>query len=102
MNFVWEALQLEDTVKNYEHRNATGWCAPNPLVFHFVKSYTCLLLFLTYSTYMNATITDNWASISDSRNLVAFLHGAKILDSRLWKCAAPLHVSENSTIFFLK
>ncbi|KAG6652821.1 hypothetical protein CIPAW_05G032800 [Carya illinoinensis] len=25
MNFVLEALQLEDTVKNYEHRNATGW-----------------------------------------------------------------------------
>lgn len=25
MNFVMEALELEDTIKNYERRNATGW-----------------------------------------------------------------------------
>uniref|UniRef100_A0A5B7APM4 Putative LMBR1-like membrane protein isoform 2 n=1 Tax=Davidia involucrata TaxID=16924 RepID=A0A5B7APM4_DAVIN len=25
MNFVTEALELEDTIKNYEHRSATGW-----------------------------------------------------------------------------
>ncbi|THG13614.1 hypothetical protein TEA_008453 [Camellia sinensis var. sinensis] len=25
MNFVMEALELEDTVKNYDHRDATGW-----------------------------------------------------------------------------
>ncbi|KAI3752886.1 hypothetical protein L2E82_24926 [Cichorium intybus] len=25
MNFVTEALELEDTIKNYEHRDATGW-----------------------------------------------------------------------------
>ncbi|KVI01831.1 LMBR1-like membrane protein [Cynara cardunculus var. scolymus] len=25
MNFVMEALELEDTLKNYERRNATGW-----------------------------------------------------------------------------
>ncbi|KAL7591401.1 hypothetical protein Lser_V15G34261 [Lactuca serriola] len=25
MNFVTEALELEDTIKNYEHRDSTGW-----------------------------------------------------------------------------
>jgi len=25
MTYVMEALQLEDTVKNYERRNSTGW-----------------------------------------------------------------------------
>jgi hypothetical protein len=26
---VKEALELEDTIKNYERRDSTGWFAPN-------------------------------------------------------------------------
>ena len=29
MSYVMEALELEDTVKNYERRSSTGWSVPN-------------------------------------------------------------------------
>lgn len=32
MTYVLEALELEDTIKNYERRNSTGWCAPNLII----------------------------------------------------------------------
>lgn len=35
MNFVLEALELEDTLKNFERRNATGWFALNPGLLFF-------------------------------------------------------------------
>lgn len=30
MNFVTQALELEDTIKNFEHRSGTGWFAISP------------------------------------------------------------------------
>ena len=34
--FVLEALKLEDTVKNNERRDVTGWFALKPLIFGFI------------------------------------------------------------------
>ena len=34
--FVLEALELEDTVKNNERRDVTGWFALKPLIFGFI------------------------------------------------------------------
>lgn len=37
--FVLEALELEDTIKNYERRDATRWFVPVPtLLFQIVIS----------------------------------------------------------------
>jgi len=45
--FVLEALELEDTVKNYDRRDSTRWFTPNlhlfflivyPLIFYFFTS----------------------------------------------------------------
>lgn len=41
MNFVTEALELEDTMKNYEHCSATGWYML--LLLHY-----CLISFFTF------------------------------------------------------
>lgn len=29
MNYIVKALELEDTIKNYERRAATGWFVPD-------------------------------------------------------------------------
>jgi hypothetical protein len=48
--FVLEALELEDTVKNYDRRDSTGWFTPNlhffflivyPLIFYFFHICLC-------------------------------------------------------------
>lgn len=41
MNFVMEALELEDTLKNYERRDASGWFA---LSFQACFSSHCVSL----------------------------------------------------------
>lgn len=40
--FVLEALELEDTIKNYERRDATGWFAPNNLFLFLIVISVCL------------------------------------------------------------
>ncbi|MFS7967915.1 putative LMBR1-like membrane protein [Helianthus anomalus] len=43
MSFVIEALELEDTLKSYEHRDATGWFA---LLFQACYSFHSVFLYL--------------------------------------------------------
>ncbi|KAJ8765678.1 hypothetical protein K2173_014800 [Erythroxylum novogranatense] len=40
ISYVSEALELEDTIKNYEHGSSTGWFAPNYVVEFF---WRCIL-----------------------------------------------------------
>lgn len=35
MNHVTEGLELEDTIKNYEHQRPNGWSALDPSFFPF-------------------------------------------------------------------
>lgn len=38
MTYVMEALELEDTIKNYDRRSSTGWFALKnlPILYHFL------------------------------------------------------------------
>lgn len=40
MTYVTEALELEDTIKNYERRSMTGWFAPLPSFRLISKVYS--------------------------------------------------------------
>lgn len=46
--FVLEALELEDTVKNYDRRDSTGWFTPN-LHFFFLIVYP-LIFFIFFTS----------------------------------------------------
>ena len=45
MSFVLEALELEDTIKNYERRDATGWSV--------LSTYTTFACLLSYTLFLS-------------------------------------------------
>lgn len=47
MTYVLEALELEDVIKNYERRDATGWCAYTLAFLSFFCSCIMLSVFLS-------------------------------------------------------
>ena len=56
--FVLEALELEDTIKNYDRRDSTGWFALKPtFVFLFVIVSIYPLIFLTVGNVYGFSVT---------------------------------------------
>lgn len=55
MNYVVEALELEDTIKNFERRKSTGWCLLNPL-FYIVRSEILFIFQIAFSVALYAHI----------------------------------------------
>lgn len=65
MTYVSEALQLEDTIKNYERRSSTGWFSSNLVFFCQLYFYECLVVFLQPLMFTYDVISGNMSPVSD-------------------------------------
>lgn len=65
MTYVFEALQLEDTIRNYERRSSTGWFSSNHVFFCLFYFSDILVAFPQLLMFMYDAISGNMYLVSD-------------------------------------
>ena len=65
MTYVSEALQLEDTIKNYERRSSTGWFSSNLIFFGLLYFMNIRVVFPQTLIFIYDVISGNLFQVLD-------------------------------------
>ncbi|KAL5171121.1 LMBR1 domain-containing protein 2 A [Glycine soja] len=100
MTYVLEALELEDTIKNFDRRNSTGWCASNFIFFSFPLQHPSTIHYQFFQITLHNFLCCNFREYNSSIRPARTGKLGSLFDTLefLWKCILRKQVEKGLAV----